>query len=83
MTLVPDQIARWVPGDFSILGTDGYGRSDSRQALRRFFEVGTGHIVAAALSALAKQDRVSSSEVRDAFDRYHIDPEAVDPARAH
>jgi pyruvate dehydrogenase E1 component len=82
MTLVPDQIARWVPDDFSILGTDGYGRSDSRHALRRFFEINAGHIVAGALSALARQDRVPISTVRDAFDRYHIDPEAVDPAQA-
>jgi len=83
MTLVPDQIARWVPDDFSILGTDGYGRSDSRHALRRFFEINAGHIVAGALSALARQGRVPVSTVRDAFDRYHIDPEAVDPAQAH
>ena len=83
MTLVPDQIARWVPDDFSILGTDGYGRSDSRDALRRFFEIDAGHIVAGALSALAKQGRVPASTVRDALDRYHIDPEAVDPARTH
>jgi len=83
MTLVPDQIARWVPDDFSILGTDGYGRSDSRHALRRFFEINAGHIVAGALSALARQGRVPVSTVSDAFDRYHIDPEAVDPARAH
>ena len=83
MTLVPDQIARWVPDDFSILGTDGYGRSDSRRALRRFFEIDAGHIVAAALSALAKQGRVPASTVRDAFDRYHIDPDADDPAQAY
>jgi pyruvate dehydrogenase E1 component len=83
MTLVPDQIARWVPDDFSILGTDGYGRSDSRHALRRFFEINAGHIVAGALSALVRQGRVPVSTVREAFDRYHIDPEAVDPAQAH
>ncbi len=83
MTLVPDQIARWVPDDFSILGTDGYGRSDSRRALRRFFEIDAGHIVASALSALAKQGRVPVSAVRDALDRYHIDPEADDPAQAY
>ena len=83
MTLVPDQIARWVPDDFSILGTDGYGRSDSRLALRRFFEIDAGHIVAAALSALAKKGRVPVSTIRDAFDRYHIDPDADDPAQAY
>jgi pyruvate dehydrogenase E1 component len=83
MTLVPDQVSRWVSGDYIILGTDGFGRSDSRAALRRFFETDTGHIVAASLSALAKTGRVPASYVNDAFDRYGIDPETVDPATAH
>ncbi len=83
MTLVPDQVSRWVPGAFSILGTDGFGRSDSRQALRRFFETDTGHIVAAALSSLVPSGRVESEAVKDAFERYEIDPETIDPAHAH
>jgi pyruvate dehydrogenase E1 component len=83
MTLVPDQIARWVPEDFSTLGTDGYGRSDSRQAMRRFFETDSGHVAAGALSLLAKQGRVPVSTVKDAFDRYQIDPETMNPAEAH
>ena len=83
MSLVPDQVARWVPGDLVTLGTDGFGRSDSRQALRRFFEVDAGHIVAASLSVLARSGRVTPSAVRDAFDRYRIDPETTDPAWAH
>lgn len=83
MTLVPDQVSRWVPGDYVILGADGFGRSDSRTALRRFFETDTGHIVAASLSALAKTGRVPASFVNDAFDRYGIDPETIDPAGAH
>ncbi len=83
MTMVPDQVARWVPGEFITLGTDGYGRSDSRQALRRFFETDTGHVVAATLATLARIGRVDSSAVEDAFRRYQIDPEANDPARSH
>jgi pyruvate dehydrogenase E1 component len=80
MRLVPDQVSRWVPGPLTTLGTDGFGRSDARKALRRFFEVDAGHIVAATLSTLAGQGTVSETVVRDAFDRYEIDPEAPDPA---
>ena len=83
MTLVPDQVSRWVPGHFDILGTDGFGRSDSRPALRRFFETDTGHVVAAALSSLTRSGRVEPAAVKDAFDRYQIDPETIDPAHAH
>ncbi|MEX0864867.1 MAG: pyruvate dehydrogenase (acetyl-transferring), homodimeric type [Acidimicrobiia bacterium] len=83
MKMVPDQIGRWVPGRFVVLGTDGYGRSDSRQNLRRFFETDTGHVVAASLSALADEGRVEVSIVEDAFKRYDIDPETINPARAH
>jgi pyruvate dehydrogenase E1 component len=83
MKMVPDQIGRWVPGRFEVLGTDGYGRSDSRQNLRRFFETDTGHVVAASLSALADEGRVEVSIVEDAFKRYDIDPETINPARAH
>jgi pyruvate dehydrogenase E1 component len=83
MKLVPDQVGRWVPWPFVTLGTDGFGRSDARKALRRFFEVDTGHIVAATLSSLAAQGLVSRDLVSDAFSRYQIDPEAPDPAHAH
>ncbi|MGH8944915.1 MAG: pyruvate dehydrogenase (acetyl-transferring), homodimeric type, partial [Acidimicrobiia bacterium] len=83
MTLVPGQVAQWVPGDFLTLGTDGFGRSDSRRALRHFFETDTGHVVAASLAALARTGRVDADSVSDAFDRYQIDPETVDPAMAH
>ena len=82
MTLVPDQVAKWVPNDFVTLGTDGFGRSDSRTALRRFFETNSGHVVAASLSALARRGRVPVSAVEDAFSRYSIDPDALDPAQA-
>ena len=83
MTLVPDQIAKWVPGGLTTLGTDGFGRSDSRSALRKFFETDTGHIVATALDSLARKGRVEREVVLDAIDRYHIDPHVVDPAEAH
>jgi pyruvate dehydrogenase E1 component len=83
MKLVPDQIARWVPSQFVTLGTDGFGRSDSRQALREFFEIDAGSIVAATLWALSKDGLVPRTAVQDAFTRYGIDPETPDPAHQH
>jgi pyruvate dehydrogenase E1 component len=83
MTMVPDQVAKWMPRDFIVLGTDGYGRSDSRAALRKFFETDKGHIVMAALSGLVRVGRMKPAAVSDAIDRYGIDPEAIDPAHAH
>ena len=83
MTLVPDQVSRWIPGTYVIWGTDGFGRSDSRSALRRFFETDTGSVVVATLSALAKDGAMTRSVVDDALDRYGIDPEKPDPAAQH
>ncbi|MFZ0013967.1 MAG: pyruvate dehydrogenase (acetyl-transferring), homodimeric type, partial [Acidimicrobiia bacterium] len=83
MTMVPDQVARWMPREFLVLGTDGYGRSDSRAALRHFFETDTGHVVMAALSGLVRQGRMRPSAVSDAMQRYGVDPEAPNPAYAH
>jgi pyruvate dehydrogenase E1 component len=83
MTMVPDQVAKWMPRDFIVLGTDGYGRSDSRAALRKFFETDSGHVVLAALSGLVRAGRMKPSAVTDAMERYGIDPETIDPAHAH
>ena len=77
--MVPDQVARWVPGTFVPLGTDGYGRSDTREALRRFFEVDAGHVVVAVLGALAAEGKTPAATVADAIARYRIDPELADP----
>ena len=82
LKMVPDQVARWVPGSFVPLGTDGYGRSDTRQALRRFFEVDAGHVVVAVLSALAAEGKLEPARVADALARYGIDPELPDPILA-
>jgi pyruvate dehydrogenase E1 component len=79
MKVVPDQIARWIPGTFHPLGTDGFGRADTRDALRRFFEVDAGHVVVATLAALAREETVAPSVVLDAIDRYGIDPDLPDP----
>ncbi len=79
MKAVPDQIGRFVPRRWVPLGTDGFGRSDTREALRRFFEVDTGHVVVATLAALAADGAVEPHVVDDAIKRYDIDPDSVDP----
>jgi pyruvate dehydrogenase E1 component len=79
MRMVPDQISRWVPRSFTSLGTDGYGRSDTRAALRRFFETDAPNIVVATLSALAGEGRIDAGVVKDAVERYDIDADAGDP----
>ncbi len=76
---VPDQVSRWVGRRYVPLGTDGFGRSDTRAALRRFFEVDAAHTVIAVLSALAQQGDAKTDEVSDAIARYGVDPEASDP----
>jgi pyruvate dehydrogenase E1 component len=83
MTMVPDQVAKWMPREFVVLGTDGYGRSDSRAALRKFFETDKGHVVVAALAGLVRTGRMKPEAVTDAMRRYDIDPETADPAIAH
>jgi pyruvate dehydrogenase E1 component len=82
MKVVPDQIARWVPGPFIPLGTDGYGFSDTRSALRRHFETDAPHIVVAALSGLAQLGDVKGETVAEAIRRYDLDPELPDPREA-
>jgi len=82
MKAVPDQIARFVPRPFVPLGTDGYGYSDTRESLRRHFEVDAAHIVVATLDALAVQGDVKKEAVTDVIRRYAIDPDAVDPRLA-
>jgi pyruvate dehydrogenase E1 component len=71
---VPDQIAPWVPGGLMTLGTDGFGRSDTRERLRRFFEVDAECTVVATLYALAKQGAVEPSLVAQAIQELGVDP---------
>ncbi len=75
MKLVPDQIAPWVPGGLTTLGTDGFGRSDTRPALRRFFEVDAECTVIATLWALAKQGKIKPAFVQKAIHDLKVDPE--------
>jgi pyruvate dehydrogenase E1 component len=74
-----DQIRQWVPGRYRVLGTDGFGRSDSRGALRRFFEVNRHYVAVAALKELADQGQVEPGRVQEAIERYEIDAEAPMP----
>jgi pyruvate dehydrogenase E1 component len=79
LRLVPEQIARWVPGHFTVLGTDGFGRSETRPALRRFFEVDAECTVIATLSALAKQGAIDKKIVAQAIKDLNVNPEKVFP----
>ncbi len=79
MRAVPDQVARWSPRAWLSLGTDGVGRSDTRETLRRFFETDTAHIVVAVLAQLAADGRIEPSVVADAIARYELDPDAARP----
>jgi pyruvate dehydrogenase E1 component len=82
MKIVPDQIARFVPAGLHPLGTDGFGRSDSRAALRRFFEVDAASICVAALRQLARRGAVEPARVRQCISDLKLDPEKIDPAIA-
>jgi pyruvate dehydrogenase E1 component len=75
-----DQIRQWVPGRYSVLGTDGFGRSDSRSALRRFFEVDRHYVTVAALKALADDRQIDPRRVQEAIERYQVDPQAPIPS---
>jgi pyruvate dehydrogenase E1 component len=79
MRAVPDQVRQWVPGRYHVLGTDGYGRSDSRAALRGFFEVDRRYVVVAALKALADEGKLDVATVKSAIERFGIDPEKPNP----
>jgi pyruvate dehydrogenase E1 component len=79
LKLVPDQIAPWVPGGLMTLGTDGFGRSDTRERLRRFFEVDAESTVIATLYALAEKGQIARSVVQKAIKDLAVDPEKVHP----
>jgi pyruvate dehydrogenase E1 component len=76
---VPDQIRQWVPGRYVALGTDGYGRSDGRAALRHFFEVDRHYIAVAALKALSDDGKLDRSTVTKAMKDFGIDPAKPNP----
>jgi pyruvate dehydrogenase E1 component len=77
--LLPDMVAQFMPRDFTALGTDGYGLSDTRSALRRHFEVDAEHIAVAVLSALARAGQLDRQSVAAAITGFGLDPERPDP----
>ncbi|MBT4819810.1 MAG: hypothetical protein HON70_29130 [Lentisphaerae bacterium] len=74
-----DSISRWVPGGLVSLGTDGFGRSDGRAALREFFEVDANAIVLATLSSFAREGKIDSQLVKQAMGDLGIDPDKPNP----
>ncbi|HYM81851.1 MAG TPA: pyruvate dehydrogenase (acetyl-transferring), homodimeric type [Candidatus Limnocylindria bacterium] len=79
MKSLPDMIGRWVPRPFTALGTDGFGRSDTRETLRRFFEIDAEHITVATLSALAQQGQIEPGIVDRAIQEFGIGPDYREP----
>ena len=79
MRAVPDMVSKWVPGTYITLGTDGFGRSDTRKQLRSFFEISSEHIAVAALNALAQSGKFPVKDVTKAMKTLGIDPSLADP----
>ncbi len=79
MKIVADQVQRWIPGTFTSLGTDGYGRSDARKELREHFEVDRRFIAITALMALVDDGALDRKTVAKAIEKYGIDPDRPDP----
>nr|WP_230961458.1 hypothetical protein [Psychrosphaera haliotis] len=77
-----DQVRAWVPSDYKVLGTDGFGRSDSRANLRRHFEVDHNYIAVAALSQLARRGDIEASVVTKAIEEFGIDADKLSPLYA-
>ncbi len=82
MKVVADQVAPWLDGRLEALGTDGFGRSDNREYLRRHFEVNAESIATAALSRLARDGKFDTARAVAAFAELGVDTEKIDPARA-
>ena len=80
MKILPESLSKWVPGQLVSLGTDGFGRSENRAALRDFFEVDAKHIVLATLGALAREKKIGTDVVKRAVQELGIKPEKANPA---
>lgn len=79
MKLFADQVRAWVPADYHVLGTDGFGRSDTRAQLRHFFEVDRYFVTVMALKALAEQGTIERAVVKEALEKYGIDSNKPNP----
>ena len=78
MMAVPEMIRQWVGGDYVVLGTDGFGRSDTREALRRFFEIDAEHVALAALSSLVERGEISAEIYGQAAETFGVSFERDD-----
>ena len=81
MKIFADQIREFVPGRYKVLGTDGFGRSDTREKLRQFFEVDRYYVTVAALKSLAEDGKISPEKVVEAINKYGIDPDKPNPIK--
>ena len=81
MKAVPDMIKSWMPGKYVTLGTDGFGRSDTRENLRKFFEIDAEHIAAAAISTMLTEGKLNKAKAETILKKLDINPEAPNPAR--
>jgi len=79
MRIFADQIRPYIKKHFVVLGTDGFGRSDTREKLREFFEVNRYYVAVAALTALADNGEIPRTVVVDAMKKYGINPEKPEP----
>jgi pyruvate dehydrogenase E1 component len=79
MKALPDMVSRWLPPHYLALGTDGFGRSDTREALRSLFEIDPPHIAAGTLAALARCGAMDSAKAAKAIRSLGIDPDKTDP----
>jgi pyruvate dehydrogenase E1 component len=77
-----ERLGPWAPGRFVPLGTEGFGRSETRQALRSFFEIDAEHVAYTALTELAETDQIERKTLKAAIEKLGIDPDAADPAYA-
>ena len=75
-----DQIRNFIPQRYVVLGTDGFGRSDSREALRNFFEVDRHYVAVAALKALADEGKLPAAKAAEAIKKYGLDADKPNPA---
>ena len=82
MKVLPDQLAPWLDGRLESLGTDGFGRSENREHLRRHFEVNAESVVTAALSRLARAGKFDVQRAQAAFMELGVDTEMPDPSRS-
>ena len=81
MKAVPDMVRSWIPGEYTTLGTDGFGRSDTRENLRKYFEINDQYIAASAISSLLREGKLAKSKAENALKALEINPDAPEPSK--